>query len=298
MENVKENKILVDIKNIMKWRFSYMRNNFQGLQFGVYNFTKDQDYMDYYNNTFINGSTLEKICHEYLIMVQSQSKDFKSPEPKRKIYAAMVITRLIGADEKVMNRSKFIIQHSEDIIAARYLSPVSGFLYVQAVSEIFEKTGAWIIEDLKRVSSIGELVSEQAVNSPDNALDLWKWIIETFYSYREFENPENEKANERAFNIDVLEKARENETLRGLAIAANKKQTVCKEILQQLADKQDNPDVSEFMRLFNIYENARGICVEPKNSDFSWDLDEGKKMADKVNSYVKNNPDLLGNGGN
>lgn len=302
--NVEDSQTIEKIKKNIYWRFQYMQNNFQGLHFSVWDLETDQDIVDYYNETFVDRNLLERQCEEWLVLAQEKSSNYKTVVPKRQMYAALVVTRLIWADEKMQQRCRFIMEHYKDNLAAKYLSPVDGFLYLQAVSENFGGSNVTPMEQMKSIYMPFRIISEWAKTDGDVCVKIWLWLIYIFEDYLQYGT---EKDKSRVLREDVVAGLESAGLLRTVARSMANTPEIFEKIFgktdqnktadqnkitnkNETADqnKKENP-IAELERLLEIYVYAKAHGGDQvQDVEFNWNLDKGLEMADHVDSYQNN----------
>ena len=264
-----------DIRQRIQWRFQYMQTNFVGLRFFVRNLETDEDVAQYYNQVFKNGNDLERQCEEILIKAQENSFNFRTNENKREMYGALVVTGLIGSDEAMEKRCRFIMENFQDRyqenLAAKYLSPVDGFLYLQAVTENFGSSNVAPMEQLQSIYMPFQIISERAKTNPYKAVDIWLWLVDNFDDYREYGT---KKDTERALKEDVAKGLASGDVLRPVAQAMAGHPEVLENIFWDLDKaKEEEPAVVELARMVDIYVYAKehGGDQVP-DVDFDWTI--------------------------
>lgn len=90
-------------------------------------------------------------------------------------------------ERKEKGRCRFILDKADTILAANYLSPDGGFLYAQAIKDNFELPCHLPDEDEKPEMELYEIIVKIARNDIILALRVWKWCMEMFGPYTEYD---------------------------------------------------------------------------------------------------------------
>lgn len=91
-------------------------------------------------------------------------------------------------EEEEEKCEKFIKEKSDTVLAARYLSPIYGFLYAQAIKDNFELPCSLPDEKDKREMRFYEIMIKIARYDIPLALKIWKWCVDEFSPYAEYED--------------------------------------------------------------------------------------------------------------
>ena len=274
------------LKELVEWCFKYMDNNFQGMHFSVFNLKNDAALSEYREEVFKFSNILECQCQEFLEKAKENSENFRCSEAKRQMYAAMVVIKLIGADQKTYEKSRFIMEKYNEILAARYLSPVDGFLYLQAVTDHFISGGKTVMEDLDSIYTPGQIICERAKTDPENSLVIWRWLIKEFSEYLQYGS---EKDSHESLTVDVVKALEDSDLLRDVAKVIATNIEAWEDIFKNSKIDREEPAVAELYRLVDVYEYAeRHGGNQVKDVYFNWNIDKGMEMADHVQSYQTN----------
>ncbi len=90
-------------------------------------------------------------------------------------------------DSEWSRRLKFILEKSDEIIAAKYLSADGEFLYSQAIKDHFELPVTIPDEDEKREFELGEILKKITRKDIDLAIRVWVWCFEKFAPYSQYD---------------------------------------------------------------------------------------------------------------
>lgn len=90
-------------------------------------------------------------------------------------------------DEEDIKRCDFILQHCNDIAAAKYLTDNGSFLYTQAVKENFNLPIDFPNEDDVRETSFEDMLKHLYNVDKTLTLKVWDWCTEVFLPYSEYD---------------------------------------------------------------------------------------------------------------
>lgn len=124
---------------------------------------------------------------------KEENKVKRSDYPNERMYRAAYKLeerrRIYGKVEESewSRRLKFILEKSDEIIAAKYLSADGEFLYSQAIKDHFELPVTIPDEDEERKFELGEILKKITRKDIDLAIRVWVWCFESFAPYSQYE---------------------------------------------------------------------------------------------------------------
>lgn len=83
--------------------------------------------------------------------------------------------------------SLFILEHSSDIEAAKYLSIYDGFLFSEAIRNNFTLPCALPMEKEKREYNFCDILEKLSNYDETISIEVWKWCLKTFIPYSEYD---------------------------------------------------------------------------------------------------------------
>ena len=124
---------------------------------------------------------------------KEENKVKRSDYPNERMYRAAcdlesARRNLKNAEDSEWVRSlKFILEKSDEIIAAKYLTADGKFLYSQAIKDHFKLPVTIPDEDEKREFELGDILNKIARKDIDLAIGVWVWCFEKFAPYSQYD---------------------------------------------------------------------------------------------------------------
>lgn len=91
-------------------------------------------------------------------------------------------------DEDEATCRRFVQENADKIIAAKYYSQISGFLYAQAIKDNFKIPCSLPDEDEKREMAFREILAKIAKRDTQLSFEIWDWCIKQFLPYSEYDD--------------------------------------------------------------------------------------------------------------
>lgn len=90
-------------------------------------------------------------------------------------------------EQRRLDCCKFILEKSDTVLAANYLSHTSGFLYSQAIKDNFQLTISLPDEDEKREFEFYRIICKIAKRDIPQSFEVWSWALEQFLPYEKYD---------------------------------------------------------------------------------------------------------------
>lgn len=104
-----------------------------------------------------------------------------------------------GYEKRVKDRCRFILEQSDRIVAANYLTVDGDFLFSQAVKDNFELPVTLPDEDEESEFPLRDILKKIQRKNVPLALKIWEWCIEKFLPYADYSS-----SDRRSMTTDVL----------------------------------------------------------------------------------------------
>lgn len=102
------------------------------------------------------------------------------------LYERYIIYANKECEQREKNRCRFILEQSDKIIAANYLTIDGDFLYSQAIKDNFEIPVTLPDEDEAREFSLYEILIKIHKKDVQLALNIWEWCVNQFLPYSDY----------------------------------------------------------------------------------------------------------------
>ena len=173
-------------EKVIQWRIDFAENNnHEKLQTM---FFLEEEYVDVYSEWENSDDPLVVKAHEYLLKVENYQEKgiLKVEEPFILVHAALIIIGVVSCFDKEKKRARFIFDSWNDKIITRYLQIDGEAAFSKAVTDHFDVPVTLPSDIGDEKLAVNGIVAKIARKDIELAVQVWLWIIDNFYPYREY----------------------------------------------------------------------------------------------------------------